>query len=214
MKRLSFLACFILMFTVISFSQAYETNITYDKKKQRAIAIDYAYPQEAVQNAITTRIQKEGHNMKAEKGLFNKDKGFIVVKDAFVTEISEERLDYILKVDRKSRKDKDESTLYLVVNKNGEDMINTMSADEIRRIKSFMSDLAPDIEEANLELQIKAQDDAVVKAEKKYKDLQDEKASLEKKLQKNLEEIEAQEKNIESQRSALELLKSKRKIAN
>ncbi|HUM64639.1 MAG TPA: hypothetical protein PLV32_02285 [Chitinophagaceae bacterium] len=214
MKRLSFLACFILMFTVISFSQAYETNITYDKKKQRAIAIDYAYPQEAVQNAITTRIQKEGHNMKAEKGLFNKDKGFIVVKDAFVTEISEERLDYILKVDRKSRKDKDESTLYLVVNKNGEDLINTMSADEIRRIKSFMSDLAPDIEEANLELQIKAQDDAVVKAEKKYKDLQDEKASLEKKLQKNLEEIEAQEKNIESQRSALELLKSKRKIAN
>ncbi|HRO69327.1 MAG TPA: hypothetical protein PK951_03075, partial [Chitinophagaceae bacterium] len=107
-----------------------------------------------------------------------------------------------------------ESTLYLVVNKNGEDLINTMSADEIRRIKSFMSDLAPDIEEANLELQIKAQDDAVVKAEKKYKDLQDEKASLEKKLQKNLEEIEAQEKNIESQRSALELLKSKRKIAN
>ncbi len=214
MKRLSFLACFVLMFTVISFSQAYETNITYDKKKQRAIAIDYAYPQEAVQNAITTRIQKEGHNMKAEKGLFNKDKGFIVVKDAFVTEISEERLDYILKVDRKSRKDKDESTLYLVVNKNGEDLINTMSAEEIRRIKSFMVDLAPDIEEANLELQIKAQDDAVVKAEKKYKDLQNEKASLEKKLQKNLEEIEAQEKNIESQRSALELLKSKRKIAN
>ncbi len=214
MKRLSFFACFILMLSVVSFSQAYETSITYDKKKQRAIAIDYAYPQEAVQNAITTRIQKEGHNMKAEKGLFNKDKGFIIVKDAFVTEISEERLDYILKVDRKSRKDKDESTLYLVVNKNGEDLINTMSADEIRRIKSFMTDLAPDIEEANLELQIKAQDDVVVKAEKKYKDLQDEKASLEKKLQKNQEEIEAQEKNIENQRSALELLKSKRKITN
>ncbi len=214
MKRLSFFTCFILMFSVVSFSQAYETNITYDKKKQRAIAIDYAYPQEAVQNAITTRIQKEGHNMKAEKGLFNKDKGFIVVKDAFVTEISEERLDYILKVDRKSRKDKDESTLYLVVNKNGEDLINTMGAEEIRRIKSFMVDLAPEIEEANLELQIKAQDDVVVKAEKKYKDLQDEKASLEKKLQKNQEEIEAQEKNIENQRSALELLKSKRKTAN
>ncbi len=136
-----------------------------------------------------------------------------MVKDAFVEEISDERMDYILKVDRKSRKEKDESTLYLVVNKAGEDAISNMSSDEIRRVKSFLNDLAPDIEEANLELQIKAQDDAIVKSEKKYKDLQDEKADLEKKIKRNQEEIAAQEKSIESQRSALELLKGKRKNA-
>lgn len=214
MKRLSLLTCTALLLSIMTFAQSYETNITYDKKKQKAIAVDYAYSQEAVQNAISGRIQKAGHNAKEEKGLFNKDKGFIVIRDAFVTEISDERLDYILKVDRKSRKDKDESTLYLVVNKNGEDMISSMSAEEIRKVKSFMNDLAPDIEEANLELQIKAQDDVVVKAEKKFKDLQNEKSDLEKRLQKNQQEIEAQEKHIESQRSALELLRSKRKVAN
>ena len=55
---------------------------------------------------------------------------------------------------------------------------------------------------------------AVVKSEKKFKDLQDQKAELEKKLQKNAEDIENQQKQIESQRAALEGLKGKRKIAS
>ena len=76
----------------------------------------------------------------------------------------------------------------------------------------FLNNLLPEIEEANLELQIKAQDDAVVKSEKKFKDLQDEKADLEKKLQKNAENIENQQKQIDNQRQALEGLKGKRKV--
>ncbi len=213
MKCFLFSACIALFVSITASSQSYETTITYEKKKQKAIAVDYGYPQEAVQNAIAKRIEQKGHIAKEQKGLFNKDKGFLVVKDAFLEEISDQRMDYILKVDRKSRKEKDESTLYLVMNKAGEDAISDMSADEIRRVKSFLNDLAPDIEEANLELQIKAQDDAIVKSEKKYKDLQDEKADLEKKIKRNQEDILAQEKNIESQRSALELLKGKRKNA-
>lgn len=194
-------------------SQSYETSISFDKKKQKAIAIDYGYSQEAVQMAIAQRIEKNGHIAKEEKGLFNKDKGFIIVKDAFVEDISDERMDYILKVERKSRRDKDESTLYLVVNKGGEDVIANMSAEEIRKVKAFLNGLAPDVEEANLELQIKSQDELVMKSEKKYKQLQEEKAQLEEKLRKNQEAITAQEQQIESQRSALELLKSKRKTA-
>ena len=214
MKRLLISIIVTMIFSMPAFSQAYETTITYDKKKQKSIAIDYAYPQEAVQNAIANRIQQGGHTAREEKGLFNKDKGFIVVKNAFLTDISDDKLDYIWKVDRKSRRDKDESTLYLVVNRNGEDVINNMNGDEIRKIKSFMNDLAPAIEEANLELEIKAQDDVVIKSEKKYKDLQEEKTELEAKIKKNQEAIAAQEKHIETQRSALELLKGKRKITN
>ena len=187
------------VFSTAVFSQAYESNITYNKKKQKAISIDYAYPQEAVQNAIVQKIEKMGHIGKEEKGMFNKDKGFIVFKDAFVTDISEERMDYILKIERKSRKDKDETTLYLVLNKGGEDAVPAMSAHDIGRAKVFLNNLLPEIEEANLELQIKAQDDAVVKSEKKFKELQDQKADLEKKLQKNAEDIENQQKQIESQ---------------
>jgi len=212
MKRLLFFSCFAFIFSAPVFSQSYESNITYGKKKQKAIAIDYGYPQEAVQDAIIQKIEKLGHTWKEEKGLFNKDKGFIVFKDAFVTDVSEERMDYVLKIERKSRKDKDETTLYLVLNKGGEDAIPAMSAHDVGKAKVFLNNLLPEIEEANLELQIKSQDDAVVKSEKKFKDLQDQKVDLEKKLQKNTEDIENQQKQIESQRTALEGLKGKRKV--
>jgi hypothetical protein len=201
-----------IMFSAPAFSQSYESDITYNKKKQKAIAIDYSYSQEAVQNALVQKIEKSGHIGKEEKGLFNRDKGFIVFKDAFVTAISDERMDYILKIERKSRRDKDETTLYLVINKGGEDVIPNMSAYDVGRAKVFLNNLLPEIEEATLELQIKANDEAIVKSEKKFKDLQDEKADLEKKLQKNAEGIENQQKQIENQRGALEELKGKRKV--
>lgn len=213
MKQTILIWIIATLLTVPAFSQAYESHITFDKKKQKAISIDYAYSQEAVQNAIVQKIEKMGHMAKEEKGLFNKDKGFIVFKDAFITDISEERMDYIVKIERKSRKDKDETTLYLVLNKGGEDAIQQMTAHDVGKAKSFLHNLLPEIEEANLELQIKSQDDAVVKSEKKFKDLQDQKADLEKKLQKNAEDIENQQKQIESQRTALDGLKGKRKVA-
>ncbi|MGZ5218812.1 MAG: hypothetical protein ACXWC7_02005 [Chitinophagaceae bacterium] len=213
MKRFVLFTCVTLLVSVKAFSQAYESIITYDKKKQKAITIDYAYPQEAVQNGIVQKVEKMGNAGKEQKGLFNRDKGFIVFKDAFVADVSEERMDYILKVERKSRRDKDETTLYLILNKNGEDAVSSMSAYDVGQAKMFLNNLLPEIEEANLEIQIKAQDVAVVKSEKKFKDLQDEKADLERKLQKNAEDIENQQKQIENQRQALEGLKGKRKVA-
>lgn len=211
MKSFLLVACFASIFFATAFSQAYESNITYDKKKQKAITIDYPYSQEAVQNAIVQKIEKMGNAGKEEKGLFNKDKGFIIFKDAFVTDISEERMDYILKIERKSRRDKDETTLYLLLSKGGADAISGMDSYVVGKAKMFLNSLLPEIEEAKLELDIKSQDDAIVKAEKKFKDLQDEKADLEKKLKKNEEDLANQEKQIETQRQALDELKGKRK---
>ena len=97
--------------------------------------------------------------------------------------------------------------------KDGENALSSMDAYNIGKAKGFANGLTPEIEEANLELQIKAQDNEVVKAEKKFRDLQDEKADLEKKLKKNTEDIEKQQKYIETQRTALDGLKSKRRVA-
>ena len=51
MKKIVFLVLIASGFTSLSSAQAYEGTIQYDKKKQKAIMIDYAYPPEAVQNA-------------------------------------------------------------------------------------------------------------------------------------------------------------------
>ncbi|MFN4313053.1 MAG: hypothetical protein ACK4E0_02080 [Chitinophagaceae bacterium] len=204
----------LFLITIASVSaQAYESSATYDKKKQKTVSMDYAHSQEAVENAVLKKMESLGFRAKVEKGLFNKDKGFIVFSDVLLDEVTDTRYDYIVKVERKSRREKDETTLNVLINKNGEDVIPALDGQTLGRMKLFLTNLIPDIEEAALELQIKAQDELVIKAEKRFKDLQDEKADLEKKLQKNADDIERQQKEIEAQRVLLEEMKGRRRSA-
>ena len=60
MNKIFFLLILLLNFSFLSNSQAYEGTIEYNKKKQAAIVIDYAYPAEAVENAIVQKNGKDG----------------------------------------------------------------------------------------------------------------------------------------------------------
>ena len=161
-----------------------------------------------------------GYKGKEEKGLFNKDKGYRVFKNAYVTDISADRMDYVMLVERKSRKQKDESVLYLIIQKDGGNAMAGFDAAQMDRAKIFLNDLHPKVEEAFLEMQIKDQESVVTKAEKKYKELRDDKESMENKIKKLQDDIETNLKNqeetsrdIENQRKLLESLKLKRKSA-
>jgi len=90
--------------------------------------------------------------------------------------------------------------------------IDKMRPKEIDRAKSFLNNMLPDIEAANLELQIKVQEEVVAKAEKKLKGLRDDQVSLEAKLQQNKTDQETTQKDIEAQKQALGVLIGKRKI--
>jgi len=200
-----------------AFSQSYESSITYNKKKQKAIVLECGYPEEAAENAIIEKLKGLGNKSREEKGMFNGDKGFIVFRNAYVTDISDKDMDFIVKVERKSRKEKDMTNVYLVITKNGENMLAS-SDTYAEHAKEFLNKLLPDIEVANLELKIKTQEDEVAKAEKKFKDLQDDQASMEKKikdlqddLKKNAKSQEEQQKEIGNQRGLLDVLKGKRK---
>ena len=211
MKQVSIVVLFLSIFTTGIRAQAYEGTIQYDKKKQVAIAIDYEYPAEAVENAFIQHMDKLGYKAKEEKGILNRDKGFFVFKNAYVTDITKDRMDYIIKVERKSRKESDESTLYLIISKDDESAISKMESYDVGRAKTFLNSLIPDIEAANLELQITDQEEVVTKAEKKLRGLQDDKAALEKKLADNVKSQDETIKDIEAQRVALEGLRGKRK---
>ncbi|MBC7873663.1 MAG: hypothetical protein H7Y01_06695 [Ferruginibacter sp.] len=210
MKKIILLGTVILSFAVIVCSQAYEGTIQYDKKKQAAIIIEYAYPPEAVENAFVQKMEKLGYKAKEEKGLLNRDKGFLLFKNAYITDISNDKMDYIIKVERKSRKESDEAVLYLIMSRDGENAMNKLEAYDIGRAKSFLNYMLPDIEVANLELQIKAQEETVSKAEKKLKGLQDDKKDLESKLADNEKSQEETIKDIEIQKQNLERLRGKR----
>ena len=128
----------ILFTSSIIFAQAFEDKIEYAKKTQPCIVMNYSYPPEAVENAIISRMNKLGYKGKEEKGLFNKDKGFRVYKETYIQEISSSRYDYILKVERKSRKESDETVLYFLIQKDNENVMSALAAEDMGRAKSFL----------------------------------------------------------------------------
>jgi len=211
MKKISLLLTGFLCMSIVTMAQAYEGTTQYDKKKQIAILIDYAYPSQAVENAMIQRMEKLGYRAKEEKGILNRDKGILVFKSVYVTDISKEKMDYIIKVERKGKKENDESILYLILQKEGENAMDKLEATDIGKAKLYLNNMLPDIEAANLELQIKAQEEVLAKAEKKLKGLQDDKIELEKKLSENATSQDNSIKDIEAQKQSLETLRGKRK---
>ena len=199
-------------------AQAYEDKIEYNKEKQACIVMEYDFPPLAVENAVVAKMNKLGYKGKEEKGMFNKDKGFRVYKDAMIGDISPSRYNYIVNVDRKSRKETDDAVLYLIIMKDDGNALSRLNTEELGKAKSFLYNLLPDIEAENLELQIAAQEDVVTKAEKKLKTLKDDKDDMEKRVKKLQDDIKQNEKDqekqtseIENQRKALDSLKAKRK---
>ena len=200
-----------ILFSFAASAQAYEGKIEYDKKKQDAFVIEFAYSQEATSNAVVNKMEQLGYKAKEEKGIFNRDKGFKVYKGALLSEISSQRMDYLIYVDKKGRKDKDGSIVYLVIMK--DDVTNAMTgfdAADMQAARNFLSNLMPFVIAADLELQISSQQDVVSKAEKKLSSLQKDKADLEDKIRKNEKDQDMTQKDIENQRQILEGLKLKR----
>jgi len=73
-----------------------------------------------------------------------------------------------------------------------------------------MSSLEASVQREYLELQIKAQEDQVIKSQKKLATLKSEQMDLEKKMQTNLSAQQDTEKEISAKQTALEVLKAKR----
>jgi len=197
--------------SLVALSQSYETTVEYQKKDQKAMAIEFPYPPSVVEEMIVLKMEKMGYKKKESKG-------FLVYKSAVISEISSEAADYMIKVERKSRKEKDESVVYIVMNRVEENLIARSDALINSNLKTFLNRMGPEAEAHNLETEILKQEEVVLKAEKKLKNLADDKESMEKKIKKlqddleeNAKEQESQQKEIESQKQVLDAMKGKRK---
>jgi hypothetical protein len=192
-------------------AQSYEGSIEYLKKDQKAMVIEFPYPPSVVEDAIVEKMEKLGYKKKESKG-------FLVYKDAVISDISAEPADYMIRVERKSRKEKDESVVYLLMNKGEENLIARSDALVNSNAKTFLNRLAPDVEAFNLEVEILAQEAVVSKAEKKLRELIIDQQDMEKKIRKlqddmkdNAKNQEDQQKQIEAQRESLDAMRGKRK---
>jgi hypothetical protein len=205
----------ILSFTLTSalFSQSYENQVEYQKKSEQAWAIDFPYPPSVVEDGLIKKLDEMGLKTKESKGFRN-------YKGSMIKSISTENMDYIFRVERKSKKERDESVVYMMIYKGDANMFPLLAGDIKSQAKNFLNSLVPFMEVYSLEVEIKAQEEILAKEEKKLKELEGDAEDLQKKLKKIESDIEEnkkdqqdQEKEIDNQKKILDALLRKRKNA-
>ena len=223
MNRVLLCSLIVSLCSFSVFSQVSQETIEYNKQKHSAFKMEYSYPAEVVEKALVQKMEQLGYrNSKADKGLlnlFDKDKGVIVYKNAFVNEINEKSMDYAFKIETRKKKERNGSAIYMVMMKDGEDAMRILNETEMESAKSFLINLNPDVESSHLEMQIKGQEDGVAKSEKKFRTLQNDSLNLQNKirelnaqLEKTIKDQEFQQKEIENQKRLLDEMKGKRKV--
>ncbi|NJO24683.1 MAG: hypothetical protein HC867_01205 [Bacteroidia bacterium] len=199
------------LFVLSLFSQSYENQVEFQKKSEQAWAIDFPYPPSVVEDALVKKLDEMGLKTKESKGFRN-------YKGSLIKSISTENMDYVFRVERKSKKERDESVVYMMIYKGDANMFSLLAADIKSQAKNFLNSMSPFMEAYNLEVEIRAQEEIVAKEEKKLKNLEEDADNLQKKLKKLEDDIEEnkkdqkdQQKEIENQKKILDSLARKRK---
>lgn len=190
-----------------------EGKTEYQKKEQAALIVELPYPPGVVEDAIKDHLNKRGHKA-------NSSKGYYLFKGTKLDSLSGMDHDLYFKVERKSRKEKDASVVYLFVTKPNENPAERLPAESsgLSSARSFLTSLMPAVDARSLEVDISGQENEVKKAEKKYERLADEANDMQKRLKKlqdnieeNRKEQEKQKLEIEKQKGVLEAMRGKRK---
>ena len=203
----------LLFLAVISFGQAQEGSVTYLKKQHPAAVIELPYSPSVVDDAMNDYLSKKGRSKS------NNIKGFTTYRNTQPAVTDSANADLYFKTERKSKMEKEVTVVSLLLNPNltsGKTTnLHYMNMDDARNL---LNNLAEVMVAYDLELNIKEQNNAVIRAEAKYKSLSDDgnemekkRADLDKKISENKAETEAQMKEVESQKTKLAQWVSQRK---
>jgi hypothetical protein len=212
MKRIIYTPIIIFVLNFSLSAQSHYVFIDFKDVQRPAIQNEYSFSDKTVTNAIDDKLTKLGYKGKDSKG-------YTVYKGVVLPELGSQPYDLYFKIDRKSRKDKDVAVVNMLVSTGNEIFISdTSDSRTINNAKSFLDNLMPSIAAYDLQQQINLQQDAVAKAEKKYRSLQDDaddlqkkKKKLEQQIEDNLKAQKDQEAEIEKQKQLYLALKGRQK---
>lgn len=145
--------------------------------------------------------------------------GYYTFKGARIKEIGSDSYDFYFKTDRKNRRDKDNTTLTMLISSGYEKFIgDTTNASVISNAKSFLNSQVNGTADFDLDLQIAAQEELLKKADKSLAGMVEDGQGLSKKrekietdIQENLKKQETQKAEAEKQLLIFNTLKEKRK---
>lgn len=215
--KTAFPLLFLLMTVIgghVAHSQAVasEAKVEHTNSEKIAAVIELPYPVEEVEEVIKDYLAKKG--VKSDRL-----KGFEVFRNARLKENDIDLQDLHFKVERKSRKEKDITRVYLLVARPNENLAtrHVLDRHKVDEAKAFLNGVVPSVESHHLSRQIGSQEEAVRKAEKKMKDLTEDQQDLEEKIKslqeklvKNKEDQQKQTEELTKEKNVLDAMKARK----
>ncbi len=210
MKQL-FLMIVVCIITLSVNAQSQTGITTFNKSPQSSVIYNLPYSEEAVANAVENKMNSYGKPKKV--------KGFMMYKNVFISEISDQPLTLYFTTEKKSKRDNNNAVLTMMIADGADKFFTTEENPELfTKAKIYLDSFEKAVAAASLELNIKDQDDAVKKADKKLKNLRDDgidyekqKKKLEAKIAENITDVANQEKEAAKQKEQLDALIKQRK---
>lgn len=205
----------LLFFCATVSAQSVSTSIKFDKANKQGLMLYLPYSQEVAEGTILTKLKEIGFEPESTGSLFwkqNKVNGFYVYKGVVLKGDNPQIVDLYFKVDRRGSKKDNQSVMYLLTSKGGENFItDATDGAAYAAAQKFLNGFTSETATYKHTLDVQAQEETVKKAEKKFADLQKEERELNEKisklqedLRKNKEAQVAQQSTIESEKRKLD----------
>lgn len=193
-----------------AFAQAHRTTVSYEKTSREAVEVDIPYPEKTVVKAINDKLEKNGYKGKDTKG-------FLTFKGVRLPDLGPDAYDLYFKTDRKSRKEKDVTTVILLISTGYEKFLDAGSA-VMTKASQYLDSQLVMVADFDLEEQVAEQESVYKKSNDKMAGLTEEaealqakRKKLEKEIEENLKLQEEHKKQVDKQGNILSTLKGKRR---
>ncbi|MFT3704226.1 MAG: hypothetical protein QM802_17795 [Agriterribacter sp.] len=210
MRKYLFLFVFYMLSVASVNAQTTDNEVEFNKIKRPVKTIEVKQEADIVEEAVKNKMVKAGYKS-------TETKGWLVFKNVDDREISAEVCDLYVKVEKKSKKEKETSLVHFFLTKPNDNATPVELAGSMLASEGFQGQVSANADATKLEKDIAEQEDATKKAQKKLDDLVKDQASMEKKiknlqddLEQNKSKQQTQTQEVENQRKILEQLKSKR----
>lgn len=187
------------------------STIEFNGGKYNCLVTELNAPPDIVEDAIKQQFKLQGVKPKETKG-------FMVYRNVVMPRIEPQKpLDAFIKVERKSRKEKDQTVVYFIAALPGEIPEEKIKSDAaaksggitaIEKGDAFLTGLVPDIKQGVYDRDLAGQQSLLKKEEKKLANLMDDQSDMEKKLKKLQNDIEFNKKAQERQAAEIEKAKN------
>lgn len=220
MNKLYLLILFLSAGILSASSQAAFSTVTMNKKQQPGLVLQLPNNTDVAEGTILEKLKETGYSPETKCSLFckkNKRDGFYVFNGITLPELNNQKVDLYFKVDPKSKSNREESTIYMVVSKGYDNYISPeVDTAAFGAATAFLNGFVVGTANYRLNLDIEEQEKTVQNAEKKLISLQDDDKALVRKiesfqadLRNKRDEQVNQEKEIANQKAKLDELKAK-----